>query len=96
MPEQKTVEHIEEIDGSKIEYCPEGKTIEKPVYTQSDSKGNKFEIFCKDGAYQGIFTPNGGKPVYVGRCKYRLGHNTIKKKLLSTFTVNLKLDRACP
>ena len=89
---EKTTEHTERVDGERIPRCHPGQTVDKPVYEQSDSKGNKFEIFCKNGSYVGFFTPVGGKPVCVGKCKYRLGHNDVYKKLLSTFKVSWRLD----
>jgi len=93
MADTEDVEHTETVDGSKIRVCPERQTLDGAIFEQKDSDGNKFEIFCKNGSYDGRFTPKGGgKSVCVGRCKYRLGHNDISKKLLSTFRVGDVLD----
>ncbi|HET9056848.1 MAG TPA: hypothetical protein VFN30_08380 [Chitinophagaceae bacterium] len=50
------------------------------LYTETDRKGNKFEIFC-NGQYQAKITRADGKVVYVGKCPFPRGHNTFRKKV---------------
>jgi hypothetical protein len=80
-----TIQHWDEVDGDDIPMCQPGASLDDAVYTKEDNKGNKFEIFCKNGAYQGVFTPKDKPPVYIGKCKYDDGHNTIRKKVTSRF-----------
>jgi hypothetical protein len=87
------MEHTEKISRDGIPPCRPKMTIRDAVHTQTDSAGNTFEIFCRNGSYEGSFTPKGGATVYVGRCKYWLGENLISKKLWSTFSVKVTIDR---
>lgn len=77
----------EDIAGQNIKPCGPKEDSDTAKYTQADAKGNTFEIFCKGGQYQGVFTPKGGKPVYVGKCKFDLGRNNIRKKVMQKATI---------
>jgi hypothetical protein len=76
-----------------IEGLPECADTDKNklLHTETDKKGNTFEIFC-NGQYQGKFTKADGTVAWVGKCKYAQGHNYIRKKFLSTVTVTTTPD----
>jgi hypothetical protein len=88
-----TVELIKEINipGEKCTHEMTGDKA-KTFYTETDKKGNKFEIKC-DGQLLGVFTRAvDGTEIYVGKCIYPWGHNKIRKKVLATAEVKVRAD----
>lgn len=51
------------------------------IRTETDSKGNKLEIWCNNGQYQLKLTKSDGTVIYLGKCVFPVAFNTAKKQV---------------
>lgn len=61
--------------------CNPGQNDTKPMYTETDDKGNKIEIWCTNGQYLMKFIDPNGNVVYVGECYFNGGQNRVAKQV---------------
>ena len=68
------------------------------IHTQTDDKGNVFEIWCIEiaggvgNSFGGRYTPKDGTPVWIGRCSFVGGQNTFDKHSTGDTNGNGKPD----
>lgn len=61
--------------------CNPGQNDSKPLYVETDDKGNKIEIWCTNGQYLMKFIDSSGNVVYIGECYFNGGQNRVAKQV---------------